>query len=261
VIEATMDEFQLWQNRPLERSYPIMYIDGFMVKVKDEYRLVNKEIYLALAITLEGQKELLGMWVTENQGVEFWLAVCTDLSNRGMQDCFIACIDGLTGFSEALGMVFPQTQIQLCLVQMMRHSLKYVHFKQRKEIARDLKRIYTAATLDDATLQFKWFAEKWKQQSPAISQFWQLHWEQIIPLFALPQAVRCAICTTNAIESVNSSLRQVTQVHRIFPSDEAIYKVLYLALQPIMRRWTVPMNNWKMVLNWLALAFSERIID
>jgi putative transposase len=259
VTEAVMDEVRHWQNRPLESLYPILYMDCLVVKVKENQRLINKAVYLALGVTMEGQKELLGMWISENEGAKFWLNVCTELSNRGMKDCFIACVDGLTGLPEAIETVFPKTQVQLCMVHMVRNSLKYVHFKQRKEVAHDLKAIYSASTADDAAFQLELFAEKWDKQYPAISRSWRAHWEHVVPLFAFPESIRRVIYTTNAIESVNSTLRKVTQAHRIFPSDDAVYKVIYLALQNITKRWTMPIRNWNEALNWFVLAYSERI--
>jgi putative transposase len=259
VTDAVMDEVRQWQNRPLESLYPIMYMDCLVVKVKENQRLINKAVYLALGVTLEGQKELLGMWISEHEGAKFWLNVCTELSNRGMKDCFIACVDGLSGLPEAIETVFPKTQVQLCMVHMVRNSLKYVNYKLRKEVARDLKMIYSAPTADEAAFQLELFAEKWDQKYPAISTSWRTHWDHVIPLFAFPETIRRVIYTTNAIESVNSTLRKVTQAHRIFPSDEAVYKLLYLAQQNVTKHWTMPIANWKAALNWFALAFSERI--
>ena len=259
VTDAVMDEVRQWQNRPLESLYPIVYMDCLVVKVKDNGRLINKAVYLALGVGLEGKKELLGMWISENEGAKFWLNVCTELHNRGVKDCFIACVDGLIGLPEAIETIFPHAQVQLCMVHMVRNSLKYVNFKQRKEVAQDLKRIYSAATADDAEYQLEVFAEKWDQKYPAISKSWREHWAHVVPLFAFPETIRRVIYTTNAIESVNSMLRKVTQAHKLFPSDDAVYKVLYLAVQSITRRWTAPISNWKAALNWFALAYSERI--
>lgn len=258
VTEAVMEEVRQWQNRPLEELYPILYMDCLVIKVKENQRLLNKAVYLALGVTLEGKKELLGMWISENEGAKFWLAVCTELRNRGMKDCFIACVDGLTGLPEAIETVFPHTQVQLCMVHMVRNSLKYVNYKQRKEVAADLRMIYSAATSDDAEYQLELFAEKWDKQYPAISRPWRAHWARVIPLFAFPEEIRKVIYTTNAIESVNMTLRKVTRNHRIFPSDEAVYKVLYLAVQNITKKWTLPIRDWNAALNWFTVAFAER---
>jgi putative transposase len=258
VTEAVMEEVRQWQNRPLEELYPILYMDCLVVKVKENQRLLNKAVYLALGVTWEGKKELLGMWISENEGAKFWLAVCTELRNRGMKDCFIACVDGLTGLPEAIEAVFPHTQVQLCMVHMVRNSLKYVNYKQRKEVAADLRAIYSAATSDDAEYQLEVFAEKWDKQYPAISKAWRAHWARVVPLFAFPEDIRKVIYTTNAIESVNMTLRKVTRNHRIFPSDEAVYKVLYLAIQNITKKWTLPIRDWNAALNWFTVAFAER---
>jgi putative transposase len=181
VTEAVMDEVRQWQNRPLETLYPILYMDCLQLKVRENQRIINKAVYLALGVTMEGHKELLGMWISESEGAKFWLSVCTELRNRGMKDCYIACVDGLTGFPEAIETVFPQTQVQLCLVHMVRNSLKYVNYKQRAEVAKDLKMIYSAATEAEAEFNLELFAEKWDQQYPAISKSWRAHWTRIIP--------------------------------------------------------------------------------
>lgn len=258
VTEAIMDEVRQWQHRSLEEVYPILYMDCLQFKVRENQRVINKAVYLALGVTMEEHKELLGMWMSENEGTKFWLAVCTELRNRGMKDCYIACVDGLTGFPEAIETVFPQTQIQLCLVHMVRNSLKYVDYKQRAEVAKDLKTIYAAATEAEAEFNLELCAEKWDQQYPAISKLWRAHWTHIIPLFSYPEEIRKVIYTTNAIESVNMTLRKVTRNHRIFPSDEAVYKVLYLAIQNITKRWYKPLFDWKAAFNYFSVAFAER---
>jgi putative transposase len=258
VTEAVMDEVRQWQNRPLETLYPILYMDCLQLKVRENQRIISKAVYLALGVTMEGHKELLGMWISESEGAKFWLSVCTELRNRGMKDCYIACVDGLTGFPEAIETVFPQTQVQLCLVHMVRNSLKYVNYKQRAEVAKDLKTIYSAATEAEAEFNLELFAEKWDQQYPTIGKSWRAHWTRIIPLFSYPEEIRKVIYTTNAIESVNMTLRKVTRNHRIFPSDDAVYKVLYLAIQNITKKWSKPIFDWKAALNYFSIAFAER---
>jgi putative transposase len=258
VTEAVMDEVRQWQNRPLEEGYPIVYVDCLVVKVRENQRIMNKALYLALGIKMDGKKEVLGMWMSENEGAKFWLAVCTDLRNRGMKDCSIACADGLTGLPEAIEAVFPHTLVQLCMVHLVRNSLKYVNDKQRAEVAKDLKTISSAATAEEAEFQLEVFAEKWDKCYPAIRKSWRAHWTRVIPLFSFPEEIRRVIYTTNAIESLNASLRSVTSTHRIFPSDEAVYKVVYLALQNIMKKWTMPIHNWKAALNSFSIAFAER---
>jgi putative transposase len=198
------------------------------------------------------------MWISENEGAKFWLAVCTELRNRGMKDCSIACVDGLTGFPEAIETIFPQTQVQLCLVHMVRNALKYVNDKQRAEVAKELKMMDSAATETEAEFNLELFAEKWDQQYPTISTSWRAHWTRIIPLFSYPEEIRKGIDTTNAIESVTMTLRKVTRKHRIFPSDDAVSKGLYLAIQNITKKWSTPIFDWKAAFNYFSIAFAER---
>jgi putative transposase len=258
VTEEVMEEVRQWQNRPLEALYPILYVDCLVVKVRENQRVKNLAVYLVLGVTMEGQKELLGMWMSEHEGAKFWLTVFTELHNRGMKDCFIACVDGLTGLPEAIETVFPHTRVQLCMVHLVRNSLKYVSYKHRKAVATDLKAIYGAATEAEAEFNLELFAEKWDQQYPTISKSWRTQWARVIPLFAFSEDIRKVIYTTNAIESVNMTLRKVTRNHRIFPSDEAVYKVLYLAMRNIAKRWTMPLRDWKPALNRFAIEFSGR---
>jgi putative transposase len=258
VTEAVMDEVRQWQARPLEALYPIVYFDCLVVKVRDNQRIVNKSLYLALGINLSGYKELLGMWLAQSEGAKFWLSVLTELQNRGVKDLFIACVDGLTGFPEAIEAVYPQTRVQLCMVHLVRNSLRYVSYKHMKEVATDLKAIYSASTEIEAELNLELFVEKWDARYPSISKSWRAHWVRVIPLFAFPEDIRKVIYTTNAIESLNMTLRKVTRNHRIFPSDEAVYKVVYLAVRNLSKNWTMPIHNWKPALNRLAVEFAER---
>jgi putative transposase len=258
VTEAVLDEVRQWQNRPLESVYPIVYVDCLVVKVRENQRIINRALYLALGVDMEGQKELLGMWLGHNEGAKFWLSIFTELQNRGLKDIFIACVDGLTGLPEAIEALYPQTRVQLCMVHLVRNSLKYVSYKHRKEVATDLKLIYSAATEPEAQVYLDLFAEKWDQQYRSISKLWRAHWSHVIPLFAFPEDIRKVIYTTNAIESVNMSLRKVTRNHRIFPSEEAVYKVVYLAMRTITKKWTMPIRNWLPALNCFSLEFGER---
>src|SRR2546422_2837499 len=242
VTEAVMDEVRQWQSRPLESIYPIVYVDCLVVKVRENQRVLNKALYLVLAVNLEGQKDLLGMWLAQTEGAKFWLSVLTELQNRGVKDIFIACVDGLTGLPEAIETAYPQTRVQLCM----------------KEVATDLKAIYSASTESEAEFNLELFAEKWDALYPSISKSWRAHWTRVIPLFAFPEDIRKVIYTTNAIESVNMTLRQVTRNHRIFPSDEAVYKVVYLAMCNIAKKWTMPIRDWKPALNRFAVEFAER---
>jgi len=259
ITEAVMEEVRQWQTRPLDAVYPIVYVDCLVVKVRENQRVLNKALYLALGVDMEGQKELLGMWMSQSEGAKFWLAVFTELQNRGVKDIFIACMDGLTGLPEAVETLYPQTRVQLCMVHMVRNSLKYVSYKHRKEVAADLKLVYGAATEAEAQVYLDLFAEKWDRLYSSISKLWRTHWSRVIPLFAFPEDIRKVIYTTNAIESVNMSLRKVTRNHRIFPSDEAAFKVVYLAIQHIAKKWTMPIHNWKPALNCFAIEFAGRV--
>lgn len=259
VTRAVQEEITLWQNRPLDEIYPIVYLDAIRIKVRQEGRVINKAVYLAIGVNLDGIKEVLGMWTAETEGAKFWLQVVTELQNRGVKDIFIACVDGLKGFPEAIESVFPDTQIQLCLVHMVRHSLNYVSWKQRKSVAEDLKAIYSAPTIDQAEIAMDEFAVKWDDTHPTISRSWRRNWERLTPLFSYPTDIRKAIYTTNAIESVNMSLRKVTKNRGSFPNDESMIKLLYLALQNIEKKWTMPIRNWKSALNQFTIIFGDRM--
>jgi len=258
VTEAVEAERKAWQNRSLDAVYPIVFLDALMVKVRHEGRVINKAVHLALGVNLEGKKELLGIWMTQNESSKFWLSVVTELHNRGVKDIFIACVDGLTGFPEAIETVFPQTRVQLCIVHLVRNSLSYVSYKDRKAVAADLKLVYAAATESEAEQALVDFAERWDKQYPTISKSWLNHWQQVIPFFAFPADIRKAIYTTNAIESMNMTLRKVLRNHRSFPTDESVMKVIYLAIQNISKKWTMPIRDWKAALNRFAIEFDGR---
>lgn len=258
VTEAVIDEVKCWQSRPLERLYPIVYLDALTIKVQENKSVINKAFYLALGINLEGHKELLGIWVSQNEGSKFWLNVLTELKNRGLEDIFIACVDGLNGFPEAIEAVYPKAQVQLCIVHMVRNSLKYVGWKERKTVASDLRRIYRSATADEAELELAGFAEKWDEKFPSISKSWSTHWANITPFFEYPADIRKVIYTTNAIESLNASLRKVIKTKRVFPSDMSAIKLLYLALKNISKKWTMPIHDWKSALNRFMIMFGDR---
>jgi len=261
VTEAVTEEIKLWQNRPLDEVYPIMYLDAVRVKVRHDGRVINKAVYLAIGVTMNGVKEVLGMWTAETEGAKFWLQVVTELKNRGVKDIFIACVDGLKGFPEAIEAVFPKTQVQLCIVHMVRHSLNYVSWKQRKEVAEDLKAIYQAPTLELAETNLNAFAAKWDATHPTIAKSWRNNWERITPLFSYPPDIRKAIYTTNAIESLNMSLRKVTKNRGSFPNDDSMFKLLYLALKNIAKKWTMPIKHWKSALNQFSIIFEGRMPD
>jgi putative transposase len=259
VTDAVNDEVKVWQNRSLDAVYPIVYMDVIRVKGRSTGHVLNKAVYLAIGITMDGVKEVLGMWVAETEGAKFWLHVVTELKNRGVQDIFIACVDGLKGFPEAIETVFPQAQVQLCIVHIVRNSLKYVSWKQRKEVAADLKKIYQSSTAEQAEMHLIDFGEKWDKALPSISQSWQKNWERITPFFAYPPEIRKVIYTTNAIESLNMSLRRVTKHRGSFPNDESILKLLYLALNNIAKKWTMPIRDWKAALNRFSILFGDRM--
>jgi putative transposase len=258
VTEAVEAERKAWQNRSLDAVYPIVYFDALVVKVRQDGRVINKAIHLALGVNLLGRKELLGLWMTENESSKFWLSVLTELQNRGVKDIFIACVDGLTGFPEAIETVFPQTRVQLCIVHLVRNALSYVSYKDRRAVAADLKSIYSAATATDAEAALMDFAAMWDARYPTISKSWMTHWERIIPFFVFPADIRKAIYTTNAIESLNMTLRKVLRNHRSFPTDESAMKVIYLAIANVSKKWTMPIRDWKSALNRFAIEFEGR---
>ena len=258
VTDAVNDEVKAWQARPLDPIYPIVYLDCIHVKVREGAVRV-KAVYLAIGVAMTGEKEVLGLWLANNEGAKFWLQVVTELRNRGVQDILIACVDGLKGFPEAIEAVFPKTTVQLCIVHMVRHSLNYVSWKKRPEVAADLKRIYTAATADEAEQRLGEFEAKWDDDYLPIGQSWRRNWQRIIPFFDYPPEIRRVIYTTNAIESVNMSLRKLTKNRGSFPSDEALLKLFYLALRNISKKWTMPIQNWKAALNRFTIMFDERM--
>jgi putative transposase len=261
VTDTVVDEVRAWQTRPLDEIYPIVFLDAIFVKVRDNSHIVNKAIYFALGVTMEGQKELLGMWIAQTEGAKFWLNVITELKNRGIQDIFIACIDGLKGFPEAIEGVFPKTEIQLCIVHMTRNSLNYVSWKDKKQVAAGLRQIYGAPTEEAAKSALDNFALTWDSKYPRISSSWKNNWDRLVPFLAYPEDIRKAIYTTNAIESLNNSLKKVIKNRGAFPNDEAVLKLLYLAMRNISKKWTMPIRCWKEALNQFAIIFGDRFPD
>ncbi|NQE51929.1 transposase [Herbaspirillum rubrisubalbicans] len=258
VTDAVVDEVKAWQARPLNPIYPIVYLDCIHVKVREGTVRV-KAVYLAIGITMDGEKEVLGLWLAQTEGAKFWLQVVTELRNRGVQDIFIACVDGLKGFPDAIEAVFPKTTVQLCIVHMVRHSLNYVSWKRRPEVAADLRLIYQSATAEEAELRLGEFEEKWDSEYLPIGQSWRRNWPRLIPFFDFPPEIRKVIYTTNAIESVNMSLRKLTKNRGSFPSDEALIKLFFLALRNISKKWTLPIRDWKAALTRFTIQFGERI--
>ena len=259
VTNEVLDEVKQWQQRPLDALYPVVYLDCLVVRSRDSGAVQNKSVYLALGINTDGEKELLGLWMAQTEGAKFWLSVMNELKNRGVQDIFIACCDGLKGFPEAIEAVYPKTQVQLCIVHQIRHSLRYVNWKQRKVIAADLKRIYGAATLAEAELALAEFAEKWDDQHPTISLSWRNNWERLSVFFDYPPEIRKVIYTTNAIEYLNASLRKITKTRRSFPTDDSVTKILYLALHQISKKWTMPIRDWKAAMSQFMIMYSDRV--
>ena len=259
VTASIMDTVREWQNRPLDAIYPIVYFDALRVKSREEGRVLNKAVYLAIGVGMDGHKDVLGIWIEKNEGAKFWLSVFTELKNRGLQDVLIACVDGLKGLPEAIEAVYPHAEVQLCIVHMVRNSLKFVSYKHRKQIATDLKTIYRATTIEQAETALTEFSETWDSQYPMISKSWRNNWERVTPFFAYPEDIRKVIYTTNAIESLNSSLRKFIKNRNSFPNDESVVKLLYLALQNIMKKWTMPIRNWPLAVHQFAIRFGDRV--
>jgi putative transposase len=259
VTDAVLEEVKAWQNRGLEAVYPIVYLDAVHLKLRSEGHVQSQAVYLALGVNLEGYKELLGLWVGEAEGAKFWLNVLTELNNRGVQDILVACVDGLKGFPEAIETVFPKTEVQLCIVHLVRNSLRYVSWKERRHAAQDLRMIYAAPTAEGGEQALESFAAKWDARYPSISKSWRSRWDNVTPFFSYPPEIRKAIYTTNAIESINAAIRKVTSKKGAFPTEEAVRKVLYLAIQNASARWTKPIHDWPAALNHFAIVFEGRI--
>ncbi len=261
VTDAVIEEVVEWQSRPLDAVYPIVYLDCIVVKIRQDKRVINKAVYLALGVNMEGHKELLGLWLAENEGAKFWLNVLTELQNRGVRDILIACVDGLKGFPDAINTTYPQTRIQLCIVHMVRNSMKFVPWKDYKPVAADLKQIYQSATEEEALLALDQFSATWDEKYPQISRSWRSHWHNLNTLFNYPEDIRKAIYTTNAIESLNSVIRKAIKKRKLFPTDDSAKKVIYLAIQDASKRWTMPIRNWKLALNRFMIEFEDRLVD
>jgi putative transposase len=258
VTDAVSEEVSVWQKRALDAVYPVVYMDALYVKVGDNGQVQNRAIHVAIAIRMDGCKEVLGLWGTATEGAKFWLQVLNELKNRGVQDIFIACVDGLKGFPEAIESAFPQTQVQTCIVHLVRASLQYVSWKLRKAVAAELRRIYTAPTAEAAAEELERFAEKWDKTHPAISQIWRRNWPRITPFFAFAPDIRKVIYTTNAVESLNMMLRKVIKTRASFPNEEAATKLLYLALLNVAKKWNT-VQNWREALNQFHIMWPERM--
>lgn len=258
VTDAVMEDVRAWQTRPLDPMYPLVFMDALRVRIRDEGTVKNKAIYLALGVRRDGRKEVLGLWIEQTEGAKFWLRVVTELKNRGVKTILMAVVDGLKGFPEAIQAVFPETQVQGCIVHLLRNSLEFCAWQDRKAVAEELKDIYRAATPEAAAGALATFeAGAWGQKYPPIGRLWHRAWEQVIPFFAYPEAVRKIIYTTNAIESLNARLRKILKNRGHFPTDEAATKLIYLVLRNISQNWTMPVRSWKAAMIHFAILFPE----
>jgi len=258
VTEAVSEEVKRWQSRALEPIYGIVYLDALYVKMRHEGRVENRAVYVAIGVDLEGQKDVLGLWASANEGAKFWMGVLTELKNRGVKDMLIVCVDGLKGFPQAIEAVFPLAQVQLCIVHLVRASLQYVPWKERKQVAADLKPIYRAATAAEAELNLESFIASWGHKYKAIGKLWKENWERVIPFFGFPDEVRKVIYTTNAVEGLHRGLRKIIKNRGSFPSEEAALKLLYLALQNISEKWEA-VQHWRAALNQFEILWGDRI--
>jgi len=257
VTNAVLEEVREWQNRPLEKSYVIVYLDALRIKGREDGKSCMKSVYVALGVNFEGKKEVLGLWIAENEGSKFWMAVLTEIRNRGVQDMLIACMDGLTGFPEAVRSVYPDTRVQLCIVHMVRNSTKFVSYKDLKKVCADLKTIYSANTETAGRDALEDFGKIWNEKYPVIYKSWDSHWDDLSEFFKYPPEIRRAIYTTNAIESLNYQLRKVTKNRSSFSTDDAILKILYLAIRNASKKWTMPIRDWGQALNQFAIEFGK----
>lgn len=260
VTDAVMAEVKEWQNRPLERLYPVVIFDALRVKIRDEGQVKNKAVYLALGMRIDGGREILGLWIEQSEGAKFWLRVMTELKNRGVEDILIAVVDGLKGFPEAITTVFAQTEVQHCIVHLLRNSLEFVAWKDYDAVITALKQIYRAENAEVAAERLEEFAaSEWGQKYPTIAPLWRRHWTQVIPFLSYPHEVRKVIYTTNALESVHMRLRKIIKSRGHFPTDEAALKLLYLVVRNITKTWTMPPREWKSAMNHFAILFGERL--
>ena len=259
ITDGVKQEVIQWQNRPLTPIWPIVYLDALVVKVRDEGVTQNKSVYLALGVNLQGKKEVLGLWMAKTEGAKFWLHVITQLKNRGVEDILIACVDGLKGFPEAISSVFPNTIVQTCIVHMIRQSTRFVSWKNRRAVANSLKPIYQANSEVQGKASLEEFGKQWGKQYPMIYDSWKRNWEKVCPFFSFSPNIRKAIYTTNAIESINRQLRKTLKTRGSFPSDMAVFKLLYLALENASKKWTMPIKQWDLAIQQLAIHFHGRI--
>ncbi len=259
VTDEVIDEVKAWQSRPLDPIYAVIFFDALFVKIRDEGTVRNKAVYLAIGITMDGTKEILGLWIEQTEGAKFWLRVMNELRTRGIKDCLIAVVDGLKGFPQAINSVFPETQVQTCIVHLMRHGLSLCSFKDRREVAKDMKAIYRAENAEAAADRLAEFEQLWNAKYPSIAASWHRHWEEIIPMFAFPPEIRRLIYTTNAIESLHRGLRKIIKTRGHFPNDQAATKLLFLALRNIEKGWKAAPKEWRPALNQFDILFGDRL--
>ncbi len=256
ILPAVME----WQARPLDSVYPIVFLDGIVFKVRKDSRVINKCVYSVLGIDMEGKKDILGIWISENESASFWASVCNDLKNRGVSDIMIVCRDNLSGFSTAIETVFPKTEQQLCVIHQIRNSTKFVAYKDLKAVMADLKRIYQAPTLDDAEFHLELFGEKWDKKYPQITKSWRENWIELSTYFKYPDEVRRIIYTTNAVEGFHRMLRKYTKTKTTYPTDEAVRKSVYLSIQEITKKWSMPVRDWGIIIGQLMIFFEDRFL-
>ena len=259
ITDKLMPAVAEWQNRPLDTVYPVVFLDGIVFKVRKDSRVINKCLYSVLGINMEGRKEILGMWLSENESASFWTAVCNELRNRGVEDILIACRDNLSGFSTAIETVFPKTEQQLCVIHQIRSSTKYVPYKDIKPVMADLKRVYGAPTLEDAEYRLEEFREKWGRKYPQILKSWDTNWAELSTYYKYPQEVRTLIYTTNAVEGFHRMLRKFTKTKTIYPTDDAVRKSVYLSIQEISKKWSMPIRDWGIIIGQLMIFFEDRL--
>lgn len=259
VTDKIIHRVKEWQGRPLDSTYPIVWLDAIHYKIREDGKVISKAIYTILGVNLEGRKEVLGLYISENEGANFWLQVLTDLSNRGVNDILIACVDGLKGFPEAIEAIFPDAEVQLCVVHQIRNSLKYVGSKDQKEFMSDLKRVYKASNKDLAASELDLLEEKWNDKYPIVIKSWRNNWERLSQYFKYPEDIRRIIYTTNTIEAVHRQFRKLTKTKGAFPNQDSLLKLLYMGIQNASKKWTMPIHNWSLTISQLAIFFEGRL--
>ncbi|WP_024790236.1 IS256 family transposase [Lebetimonas sp. JH292] len=261
ITDKIIPKIKEWQSRPLENIYPFVFMDAIHYKIKEDGKYVNKAVYTILGINIRGKKEILGLYLSESEGANFWLQVLTDLNNRGVKDILIASVDGLKGFPEAINSIFPKTEVQLCIIHQVRNSLKYVASKDKKEFMKDLKKVYQAISKEQAETELDNIEEKWGDKYPIVIKSWRNKWNNLSNYFKYPKPIRKVIYTTNIIESVHRQFRKLTKTKGAFPNENSLLKLLYMGIQNAEKKWTMPIKNWNLTLSQLAIFFEGRLDD